>query len=463
MSKSTQVSAVFRSPQTGVQYTLSGYSLDLSEALSALPNVKSVLFQFYDTKGTLQTPTFRRVKRAETVSSIQDAATWISGLTHAECENIAERTRTTVGRYGKDGESSGHDIAKQGVYIASGMFISSVGRHSETFPIEPDRAKYRLTTSIRDSATPATFFDGDGNVLSGKVLPDRNADIIGREYDFAEQKAAWPQAEYVCFNWYPLAGTAVSRPQVERISVVGPHTMLSDSVCRLDEEVRLLNSADVLYGKKYVAIGDSYTQYGHLPDQTYPHFIAGRNRMRLDNIARSGSRTYAPVDADRANNIYIWSDLSNAQSIFSSVKDADYVTIALGNNDRNDAQYIGNPTDSGRETYCGAWNNLLSVVLSAAPAAKIGIIVCDGLTNHKDNVRNAIISAATSWGIPYLDIGKDPSIGMMLGATGVRGYMNPYALQTRQQAFCQPTQTDHPGLEGHRFGSTIIEHFMRSL
>jgi len=53
----------------------------------------------------------------------------------------------------------------------------------------------------------------------------------------------------------------------------------------------------------------------------------------------------------------------------------------------NDSGPVGTSADTDPTTMCGAWNNILSTILSCNPSIKIGIISPDGWLS--ENLRNA--------------------------------------------------------------------------
>ena len=229
-----------------------------------------------------------------------------------------------------------------------------------------------------------------------------------------------------------------------------------------DKTIEYLQGMNYLWGKKYVACGDSFTagDFAEKTEETwddamqeyktYCWHIAKRNRMQLVNEAISGSTMY---NKD-----------SNSFSVtrYTAVpKDADYITLCFGLNDQTAGADIGTLQDTTNATVIGAWNVVLEYLITNIPYAKIGIIIADAYLNS--TMRDALVSVAKYWGIPYLDLKGDPKVPMLIGGRYSDVTVSSKAIQLRNAAF-QISETDsHPNAKGHAYRSTIIENFMRSL
>lgn len=458
-----------------VDEILSNKIVDFTEYFDKYPNLKAVLFNYYVKYDEKQVdPEFIQYFNEEKYQSINE---------FIETNNIKidYRTKTTCGKYGVKDNEIEFNIDQNGVYLYNGNWYSSGGKHSQMFEINPNKCIFKVTSSIRDSVRLVTFFDSDLSVINvdryylngSDDFDSGNKDYIDKECNFQYAIELNPNIKYVLFNWYPITNTTIEKPIVKCISIIDENTTLNDSI-----EYILSNSIDdisknilenvlksnVLYNKKYVTVGDSYTQYGPLPDQTYSHFIAERNNMVLNNIARSGAVTFIPESAQSTlSGRYNYSE--HITDIYNAALTADYITFALGCNDYNDQSVMGLSTDSDNSTYFGAWNNILSATLSANPLIKIGFIINDGYITNKQYIHDTLVQVAEYWGIPYLDMCQNPQVPIMLntGVVGRKNTLNPYAVSRRSEAMCNPSQTDHPGLEGQKYRSTIIENFLRSL
>lgn len=274
-------------------------------------------------------------------------------------------------------------------------------------------------------------------------------------------------------------------------NVIGITTTIEGYLCKLDgsefeyskttkeetvvysEDVEKLRNANVLYGKKWVACGDSFTEgdfstyvdingnTGTNSDaydkdwamyKTYPYWIAKRNGMNLINEAKCGSKMH------RSNKD---SDFSY-QRYLNVPTDADYITLQFGlNEDWNDT-ILGTISDTDNTTVMGAWNVVMEYFLTNIPYAKIGIIISDAWTSIK--MRNALIEVARYWGVPYLDMCGDDKVP--LGTGGRRetaGTLSAKAVELRNNYYTVSAENNHPNVKAHQQRSTYIENFLRSI
>lgn len=237
---------------------------------------------------------------------------------------------------------------------------------------------------------------------------------------------------------------------------------LRHSDYRLYNFIEELQRSNVLYGKKYVACGDSFTHGGFAEKtdetwdntlntfKTYPWHIAKRNSMTLVNEAQSGSD---------------FTNISGASNPFSVDRylavpaDADYITLMFGLNETGLTEsQIGTKTDTTNETLWGAYNIVFTHFLTNMPFAKIGVIIADAWMPN--TYAAAVREICTYWGIPYLDL-KGDNIPMGIG--GKHSDTNVTAKNLRNAAFQVSSSDSHPNPKAHAYRSTIIENFLRSL
>ena len=235
--------------------------------------------------------------------------------------------------------------------------------------------------------------------------------------------------------------------------------------------------SNYLYGKKYVALGDSFTegdfstyvdenglegrQSPNIYDKelkmckTYPWHIGQRNGMEVINMALCGATmTFMPEIGSNGNE----RSLSN---VYKKVPlDADYITICIGINDSRESAPLGSVDSEDASTFCGAWNVVLRHLITNLPHAKIGIIITNACVSqtYPDMTRRL----AKRWGIPYLDLEEDYRVPVMNRVSG-RPEMCNEARQLRTRAFRVSETNGHPNLQAHKYISTIVENFMRSL
>lgn len=231
--------------------------------------------------------------------------------------------------------------------------------------------------------------------------------------------------------------------------------------------------SNVLYGKKLVVCGDSFTHgdFGNAPEENYtfadepffgenmvyPFFIGRRNNMKVVNEAINGStiavvsnkETY-PFSAE--NGRYTW--LPN---------DADYILLNLGINDGGNSVPIGNIDDDDNTTFYGAWNIVLRHILTNYPNARVGIIIPERGTAGYWEAQRLV---AKKWGVPYLDCPKDTSIPMSGVGNGkvLEGGATTEAqniLKLRYQV--SEINNGHPNQYWHEIESRFVEEFLRKL
>lgn len=253
-----------------------------------------------------------------------------------------------------------------------------------------------------------------------------------------------------------------------------------------------LSQSNVLYGKKLVVFGDSFSTTltsNTTAEKIYPYcnLIADRNNMALRNYSSSGAgMTNINKSAGFSLGRY-FATPSELATISADIADADYILIQYGLNDGATDYAIGvwSPDDKNTNattsptnylnTVWGSWNTALSGMLNLNPTAKIGMIIPDSWMNQTGDgtygtnnynykhVYEKMKEIAVWWGIPCLDMKEDPNVTAMLGQ---RTNCNPYVTQIRHAAFEATSDfaiPGHPNQIGQSFRSIIIENFMRSL
>lgn len=246
----------------------------------------------------------------------------------------------------------------------------------------------------------------------------------------------------------------------------------------VEEELRLAN---VLYGKKWCACGDSFTAgdfYGYVDPEghtgtesdaydsemgmykTYPWWIAKRNNMNLVMRAQNGNDFTNISGATRP-----FSNSSSPLNYTQIPSDADYVTIWFGLNEYNlTTEQIGTKADTTNATLWGAYNVVFSSILNNNPLAKIGVFISDGdVANQRipQEYHDALIEICKYWAIPYLDLRNGLNVPMGLG--GRLDECSSTSRLKRKEAFQVTASNTHPNLKAHEYRSTFIENFLRSL
>ena len=230
--------------------------------------------------------------------------------------------------------------------------------------------------------------------------------------------------------------------------------------------IEALLRSNILWEKKWVACGDSFTEGDFNGSEeeyrfadglyagekkVYPFFIGRRNRMTVVNEAKCGS-TMTHI---KGRNCF-------ADERYRSIpKDADYITLCFGINDDDCHQKapLGELTDTDPATFFGAWNTVLEYLLTSFPYAKLGIIVPNGCTRP---YTDAIRAVARRWGVPYLDLPGDYAVPL-LHRVAEKEEVCERAMALRNEQFSVSEKNRHPNARAHEFESTVIEHWMRSL
>ena len=238
----------------------------------------------------------------------------------------------------------------------------------------------------------------------------------------------------------------------------------------------ITNKFDVLYNKKWYVLGDSFT-FGYYADytdseghtgqfsdafddilgcfKTYPWWIQKRCGIKANLTLSMGGIDFTNI----TDAVQPFSADTSPRNYTMIPNDCDYITLAFGLNEWNlTAEQIGTKTDTTNETLWGAYNVVLTSILTNNPKVKIGIIITDawmGQTYH-----DALIEIAKYWGIPYLDLRNGEQVPMMIN--GKLREHSAIAEQLRDSVF-QISTNNHPTLEGHKYRSTVIENFLRSL
>lgn len=224
-------------------------------------------------------------------------------------------------------------------------------------------------------------------------------------------------------------------------------------------------SNSVLFGKKWVACGDSFTQGGSEGSTTfedglyagknkvYPYFIGRRNQMDVVNLALNG-QTMCNIDGARAN--------AFSNELYKKIpSDADYITLKFGINDLNYNSPVGTLDDTETNTFYGAYNTVMEYILTNHPYAKVGIIVTNGCGDNS-KYTEATRKIARKWGIPTLDEAADYNVPL-LHRVGEKTEICEKAINLRMAAFRVSETDKHPNDKAHEYESTFVENFLRSL
>lgn len=244
-----------------------------------------------------------------------------------------------------------------------------------------------------------------------------------------------------------------------------------------------------LYGKKWVVLGDSFTnggtENGTISENgkykgsrcVYPYIIANRTGMDIVKFFEGGRTLAFPASPGA----FVNSVTCPTQSFYyqNIPADADYITIYLGINDEGHAtgsgqdgeDYtgvipLGTITDSTTATYYGAWNVVLTWLRENRPFAHIGIIVSNGLSDSA--YVTAQIEIAKKYGYPYINLNGDESCPAMIRSTNTDIPSSIRTIINQKQAVDYDgsqtgTVNRHPNRNAHIYESTFIENFLNTL
>ena len=310
--------------------------------------------------------------------------------------------------------------------------------------------KFQYKGFALGSAVNYAFFDESKSKISSIVGKDLRAGVeviipAGVKYVFFQSFSTDVNPESVVFS---LVTKDWFRAYIE--SLVDVKTL------------NMLKASNVLWGKKYVAIGDSFTDaigtekitedgiFKGSP-KVYPYIIGNRNNMGVLNQGASGTTL----------NQYI------VNRKFESIpNDVDYITIWFGINDKGHGVQIGSATDKVEAwsneksgSTGAAFNYIFEWIFTNRPFAHVGVIVTDFAEQER---RNVIVECCKRWGVAFLDL-YNPTIPM-IRTRGEQIELDPKIKEIRDKQFSLNGAKDmHPNNKAHQWQSNIIENFMRGL
>lgn len=376
-----------------------------------------------------------------------------SGDPVLECTLMNETLESRVKDLELSKESNHHRYVDHGyqkndfVYLAN-FYKGNPGEHNGTITgaISCKAGDVFKWTGVSKGTIPCAFFFRGEKYLSNYIAPGELSNIQTLDITIPDE------CDRVIFQSFAI------KPNEAVLEVKNPDTL---TLVQLNEEIKSkTTSGNILYGKKYVACGDSFTE-GIACDlftdgpfagkhKAYPYLIGDRNGMDVVNLA-VGGMTMCNVDGTRSN------AFSNEK--YKNIPlDADYITLKFGINDSNYSSPIGTSTDTDTTTFYGAWNTVMEYILTNMPYAKVGIIITNGANAELAEATRVI---ARRWGIPFLD--EDAGEQVPLLHRNHRDGICAKANEIRRNAFIVSESDTHPNGKAHEYESTFVEHFMRSL
>lgn len=345
-----------------------------------------------------------------------------------------------------------------------------------------DKSKFKINFSSAPSYYRTFFYTSEQVWKGGANNLQQDEDGF---YYIDISNASASSFSYICLVFTTTDATMFSNLVVADYDSFGDAKTVINDLYLSDKNVAMAKerlgiiSDNVLEGKKWAVAGDSFTEGGWSSGQApllqsgkyagqkavYPYIIGNRNNMEIQNIFRAGRTLAHPAD-DTFTNTFA----DNYQNVAA---DADYLTIYLGINDSHHRPNasgsdgedttgeitLGTITDNTTATYYGAWNVILTWLITNRPNLKIGIIVTNGA--ETDDYRVASIAIAKKFGIPYIDLNGDERTPCMIRSTNADVASDVRTLRTNNWRIS--SSNSHPNEACHVYESTIIENFLRSL
>ena len=347
-------------------------------------------------------------------------------------------------------------------------------RYKVTCSLHGDGAGYTLIYNLGQGTrfyyrSPASLTDDyqlkDYIITIPEDFPAENGEILVTEWIALENQTG--VSEYINKD---VASKAYVQSAIENF--------IDTSV--FEEYINQIHASNILWGKKYVACGDSFTHgdftgyvdsEGHTGTasdaydtewgvyKTYPYWIAKRNNMTLINEAVNGSTMTNNDNSPTGRFSY---------TRYKAIpEDADYITFKFGINDSASHQNmpIGTIDDTETNTFYGAWNVVLTWIIENRPKAKLGILIGNGLQGSGHGVQDevycvAMRAIAKKFGIPYLDEDLDDQVPLTFRTNK---QVDSTIATLRNNQYKVSSTNGHPNLECHKVQSTFVEHFLRSL
>jgi hypothetical protein len=171
--------------------------------------------------------------------------------------------------------------------------------------------------------------------------------------------------------------------------------------------------------------------------------------MKLVNMAKCGS-TIA-ISKDEKKEAFV------KEKLYLIPEDADYILFKFGINDSWNLP-LGEIDDDTPETFCGAWNIVLSWVLKERPNAKVGVIASN-FCKTKD-WSDATVMMCEKYGVPCLnEESEDVPFFYEQKFKDV-----PDDVRNAKNAEYRVSEDNkHPGVAAHKFESLFVEDFLRKL
>ena len=382
---------------------------------------------------------------------------------------VVEDAITTVGlnKYNPDTKTTGFINANTGTINTNADYFTS-----DFIDVSDFQYGYAFTPKARK----ILFYDVNKEAIAASYYTNETAaGVIALNSSY----------KYIRLSWYKTS-TNVMVCDAATLPPYEPYEIIAkDGINYLNAEtktkVEQIASGGILNGKKWAVCGDSFTagadsgtlDSGKYAGQkiVYPYIIGNRTGINIYNFFQNGRTLAFPeTPGDFVNSLTCPTAVYYYQNI---PDDSDYITIYLGINDEHHASGdsgsdgedttgvipIGTITDNTVNTYYGAWNVVLTWLITNRPFAHIGIIVTNAVSSP---YREAQIAIAKKYGIPYIDMNGDKQTPCMIRSCNTEVDESIRAAIQSKQAVNYPSNT-HPNNATHYFESTFIQAFLESL
>ena len=369
------------------------------------------------------------------------------------------------------------DLSELTWNYTNGIFTASI-TDGQTLDVVGEIDYDCETYDVRPSGASALYSDEDYVVWHGKSATKNWVYIRDSRYNTKQAFQAAVSGKLVYISTTSTT-TTLQTPVIETLDGdnnfnVPNGTLTITHYMSVSETIEDAGSGgNILYGKKWAVCGDSFTNgvldsvigEGRYYDQhvTYPWLIGNRNNMDIVKFFANGQTLGWPASPGTFTK-----SLTNPNGNYyyqNIPADVDYITIYLGINDEHhssgDEQIpLGTIDDETTATYLGAYNVVIDWLITNRPNAHIGIIVSNGIQNN-NNYRTGQIAIAQKYGLGYIDLNGDGRTPAML-RTSNSGI--PSSVKQKLIDKWAVTSTDtHPNDAAHRYESTFIEAFLRSI
>ena len=272
-------------------------------------------------------------------------------------------------------------------------------------------------------------YDENKTVISGSYIDlDEPAQVVTLDTDYKFIRITL-YADNMSDAQVADSATSTEYIPFELIAKDGINYLNEETTEAVDRMIRY--STNMLTNKKWYACGDSFTAGGYSEDGHT--FTDEPYKGRTNDFCTS---VYQNVGAD-----------------------ADYITLKFGINDGNYDVPIGTINDNVDTTYYGAWNKVMTWLITNRPTAKIGIIVSNGLGSNDYAV--ATIAIANKYGVPYLNEWSGEQVPVLIrsGRTDVSSDIKTI----RNETFRVSETNTHPNDICHEYESTFVESWLKTL